>query len=260
MDDSWIPGLTNLTFGISVILKLGLFWLDPMSWCLINHFLSQRLGLFWLNFGDRIPFGSLLGLLAGVPIERPRFRFRFLDLDLGNLSRVFGWLLGDLAIDPGDSFSGLGWLLGSLLGTPLGWSMCVRQRFLATTVGDKEFGWIVTPVLTILGARISGPVTDGDYHLYWSVNKLSTATKPSRYPRTPLIFFRLLWFLGHAFPLEQGWPTANGIHKGVYQKDRPDFWWCWNLKFDIFAKRAFPLRWLPKMESKSVPSGKAHRS
>lgn len=47
-----------------------------------------------LNLG--LPLGSMLGLLAGVPIERPRFRFCFLYLDLGDSSRGLGGLLGGL--------------------------------------------------------------------------------------------------------------------------------------------------------------------
>ena len=101
LDVNWILGLTNRTF-LSVVWKLGLFWLDPMSWCLTTHSLLQRFGLFNLKLGDRILLGLLLSSLLGAPVGWP-----------------IGWLLGLLLRTPVGW--PIGWLLGLLLGTPVGW-------------------------------------------------------------------------------------------------------------------------------------------
>ena len=73
--------------------------------------LARKLGL--LVGTSKFGLGLPLGGLDGVPLERPCFRVRFLDLDLGSL-------LALLDSDLGESSKGLGCLLDSLLGAPLG--------------------------------------------------------------------------------------------------------------------------------------------
>ena len=103
------------------------------------------------------------------------------------------------ASDLGFPQLGLGYLLGSLLGAPLGWPVVfldlvfIRRRFMATTVGDKDWGWIVTPSLLILGVKFIYVATDRYCQLYWSVIKLSTTAKSSRC--SFIIFRSFLWLL-----------------------------------------------------------------